>query len=180
MIKSSHRKEPDVPITVAITGAAGRIGTALPAGLAREDFAYGRSTVFRSPMRHPETTRGSLIFEMQPLSEISGFYPWGRITSVTDPPRPDTYYALSKVYIEGWEACTRTRYGLEVHQPPHRRFLAGAPEPAQLAELYTDDGWGELGYDPQDDAEQFAHRWPDADPSAPQGMTFTDPNYVGD
>jgi hypothetical protein len=97
-----------LPITVAITGAAGRIGTALPAGLAREDFAYGRSTVFRSPMRHPETTRGSLIFEMQPLPEISGFYPWGRITSVTDPPRPDTYYALSKVYVEGWEACTRT------------------------------------------------------------------------
>jgi hypothetical protein len=30
--------------------------------------------------------------------------------------------------------------------------------------FYTDDGWAELGYDPQDDAEQFAHRWPGADP----------------
>jgi hypothetical protein len=97
-----------MPITVAITGAASRIGPrCVPGSLART-FAYGRSTVFRSPMRHPETTRGSLIFEMQPLPEISGFYPWGRITSVTDPPRPDTYYALSKVYVEGWEACTRT------------------------------------------------------------------------
>ena len=85
-------------------------------------------------MRHPETTRGSLIFEMQPLPEISGFYPWGRITSVTDPSRPDTYYALSKVYVEGLGSMYADRYGLEVHQPPHRRFLAGAPEPAQLAE----------------------------------------------
>jgi uronate dehydrogenase len=162
-------------------------------------------------MRHPETTRGSLIFEMQPLPEISGFYTWGRITSVTDPPRPDTYYALSKVYVEGLGSMYADRYGLEVHQPPHRRFLAGAPEPAQLAEpgrhgatrhlrthcafhpchhllrrvmntrrFYTDDGWVELGYDPQDDAEHFAHRWPNAAPPALRGMTFTDPHYVGD
>jgi uronate dehydrogenase len=182
----------------------------VPGSLART-FAYGRSTVFRSPMRHPETTRGSLIFEMQPLPEISGFYTWGRITSVTDPPRPDTYYALSKVYVEGLGSMYADRYGLEVHQPPHRRFLAGAPEPAQLAEpgrhgatrhlrthcafhpchhllrrvmntrrFYTDDGWVELGYDPQDDAEHFAHRWPNAAPPALRGMTFTDPHYVGD
>jgi hypothetical protein len=78
-------------------------------------------------MRHPETTRGSLIFEMQPLPEISGFYPWGRITSVTDPPRPDTYYALSKVYVEGLGSMYADRYGLEVHQPPHRRFSLEPP-----------------------------------------------------
>ena len=26
--------------------------------------------------------------------------------------------------------------------------------------FYADDGWAELRYDPQDDAEQFADRWP--------------------
>ena len=46
--------------------------------------------------------------------------------------------------------------------------------------FYTDDGWAELGYDPQDDAEQFADRWPDVASPALQGMTFTDPNYDGD
>jgi hypothetical protein len=46
--------------------------------------------------------------------------------------------------------------------------------------FYTDDGWAELGYDPQDDAEQYADRWPDAAPPALQGMNFTDPNYAGD
>ena len=46
--------------------------------------------------------------------------------------------------------------------------------------FYTDDGWAELGYHPQDDAEQFAHRWPEAAPPDLQGMTFTDPHYFGD
>lgn len=45
--------------------------------------------------------------------------------------------------------------------------------------FYTEDGWDLLGYDPQDDAERFADRWPDAQPPEFQGMDFTASGYLG-
>ncbi len=39
---------------------------------------------------------------------VSGFYPWGRVAAPSDPIRPDTFHALSKVTERVWEACTPT------------------------------------------------------------------------
>ena len=257
-----------MPMTVAITGAAGHIGSALRAGLAREDFRARAIDVVSITDAAPEddarlvdlrdaaATREALqgadaivhlaaqpdeatfeeiyqsnvrttynVYEaarhlgikrvvFASTVHVSGFYPWGRITSASDPPRPDTYYALSKLYGEGLGSMYADRYGLEVVnlrivgfslEPTEPAHLWGWLSPGDMVRLvtsaltapfihvvtcyglsrntrrfYTDDGWAELGYDPQDDAEQFAHRWPDAAPPALQGMIFTDPNYVGD
>ncbi len=45
---------------------------------------------------------------------VSGFREWGRITSPADPPRPDTYYGLSKLYGEGLGRLYADRFGIEV------------------------------------------------------------------
>ena len=145
---------------------------------------------------------------------VTGFYPWGRRTGPQDPPRPDTFYGLSKLYGEGLGRMYADRYGLEV---VNLRIVGFAPEPDQPAYLwgwlspgdtvrlataaltapevgyvtcygvsrnsrrfYTEEGWEQLGYAPEDDAERFAHRWPDATPPALQGMEFTEPGYEGD
>jgi uronate dehydrogenase len=257
-----------MPITVAITGAAGRIGSAVRAGLAREDFRVRAIDVVpiddaapgdevqltdlqdaaaaREALQgadavvhlaaHPAEATFEEIYQRNLLTtyhvyeaarqlgikrvvfassvHVSGFYPWGRITSPSDPPRPDTHYALSKLYGEGLGSMYADRYGLEVVnlrivgfslEPSEPAHLWGWLSPGDMVRLvtaaltaptvhivtcygvsrntrrfYTDDGWTELGYSPQDDAEKFAYRWPDAAPPALQGMTFTDPNYIGD
>lgn len=143
---------------------------------------------------------------------VSGLYPWGRVAAPSDPIRPDTLHALSKVTERVWEACTptatasrsqssdrRLRHG--THRTSVPVWLAQPRRPSALVtaalapyrprhlvlraarntrRFYTEDGWADLGYHPQDDAEQFAHRWPDAIPLTLQGMTFTDPLYTGD
>lgn len=252
---------------VAITGAAGGIGSVLRAGLSRADFRVraldivpvaGCSTDddirlvdLRDAVATQEALRGvdavvhlaacaaeaafAEIHQSNVLTtynvyeaarhlginrvvfassvHVSGFYPWARPTSPSDPPRPDTYYALSKLYGEGLGSMYADRYGLEVvnlrivgfsPDPTEPAFLWGWLSPDDTVRLvtaaltadsvhvvtcyglsrntrrfYTDDGWAQLGYDPQDDAEQFAYRWPDAAAPALQGMTFTDPNYTG-
>jgi uronate dehydrogenase len=52
---------------------------------------------------------------------------------------------------------------------------------ANTRSFHTRDGWAELGYAPVDDAEVFAHRWPDAEARLPtyQGMEFTAADYRG-
>jgi len=45
---------------------------------------------------------------------VSGFQPWGHRTSPADPPRPDTYYGLSKLFGEGLGRLYVDRFGLEV------------------------------------------------------------------
>lgn len=254
-----------MPITVAVTGAAGRIGSVFCSGLAREDFRLRAldivpmaapapdDEVRHVDLRDPAAARDALQgveaivhLAAQPAEStfdeiqrsnvlttynvyeaarhldvrrvvfassvhVSGFYPWGRTTAPSEPPRPDTYYALSKLYGEGLGSMYADRYGLEVvnlrivgfsTDPTDPAFLWGWLSPADTVRLvtaaltapsvhvvtcyglsrntrrfYTEDGWAELGYDPQDDAEQFVDRWPDAKPPALQGMTFTDPPH---
>lgn len=251
---------------VAITGAAGGIGSVLRAGLAQQGFRIRAVDIaaFSDPsaevrladLRDPAATNQALqgvdaivhlaarpaeaTFEEIQASNVlttynvyeaarhlgikrvvfassvhvTGFYPWGRTTAPSDPPRPDTYYALSKLYGEGLGSMYADRYGLEVvnlrivgfaAEPTEPAFLWGWLSPGDTVRLvtaaltapevhvvtcygvsrntrkfYTGDGWEELGYVPQDDAEQFAFRWPDAEPPALQGMTFTNPDYTGD
>jgi uronate dehydrogenase len=144
---------------------------------------------------------------------VAGFTAWGRRCAPTDPPRPDTHYALSKLYGEALGSMYADRYGIEVvnlriggfaHDPDQPAFLWGWLSPADTVRLvtaaltapalrcvtcygvsnntrrfHTDDGWDEIGYQPRDDAEQYAHRWPRAVPPALQGMEFTDPSYTG-
>ena len=56
-----------MPITVAITGAAGQIGSALRAGLTRKDFRICAIDVVPIiDAGTAKTTRGSLIFETPP------------------------------------------------------------------------------------------------------------------
>ena len=257
-----------MPITVAITGAAGQIGSALRAGLAREDFRIcaidvvpitdaapnddtrlvdlrdaaatqsalqGSDAIVHLAAHPAEATfeeiqqsnvvttynvyeaarhRGIKRVVFASSVHVSGFHPWGRTTSPFDAPRPDTYYALSKLYGEWLGSMYADRYGLQIVNLRIVGFSLEPTEPAHLwgwlspgdtvrlvtaaltaptvhivtcyglsrntRRFYTDDGWAELGYDPQDDAEHFADRWPDAAPPELQGMTFTDPNYFGD
>lgn len=255
-------------ITVAITGAAGRIGAAVRAGLDREQFRIRaidlapilamapQEDVRQVDLRDLAAAQEALdgvdaivhlaakpaegAFEEVQTSNVlttyhvyeaarrlgikrvvfassvhvSGFYPWGRVTKPSDPFRPDTFYALSKLYGEGLGSMYADRYGIEVvnlrivgfaTQPTEPAFLWGWLSPADTVRLvtaaltapavhvitcygvsrntrrfHTEDGWDELGYQPRDDAEQFAHRWPDATPPTWQGMGFTDPDYTGD
>ncbi|MET0843564.1 MAG: NAD(P)-dependent oxidoreductase, partial [Mycetocola sp.] len=138
-----------MPITVAITGGAGQIGSALRAGLAREEFcirgidvvpitdrateddarlvdlrdasatqsALQGSDAIVHLAAHPTEATFEEIHQSNVLTtyndlgikrvvfassvHVSGFYPWGRSTSPSDAPRPDTHYALSKLYGEG-------------------------------------------------------------------------------
>jgi uronate dehydrogenase len=146
---------------------------------------------------------------------VSGFLPWGRRTRPSDPVRPDTNYAVSKVFGEALGRLYADKHGLQViclrivgfaaepDRPAHlsgwlshgdavRLFRAALDAPdirylacygvsANTRSFYTRDGWAELGYAPVDDAEAFAHRWPDAEAHLPayQGMEFTAPDYRG-
>ncbi len=144
---------------------------------------------------------------------VSGYRPWGQRTTPSDPLRPDTFYALSKVYGEHLGQMYADRYGMEVvnlrvvgfaTEPDDPAFLWGWLSPGDTVRLFTaaltaplhapvtcygisrnqrrfysEDGWRELGYEPRDDAELFASRWPDAVPPRLQGMEFADPGYTG-
>jgi uronate dehydrogenase len=46
-------------------------------------------------------------------NHVTGAYPRGQILSPQDPPRPDGYYALSKLYGEGMASLYWERYGIE-------------------------------------------------------------------
>jgi uronate dehydrogenase len=254
-------------LTVAITGAAGAIGTTVRNGLPRSEFALrlidrvppaapepgdqvhvldlrdlaatreavrGADAVLHLAARADEASFDEIhqsnvlttysVYEAARLEgvrrvvfassvHVTGFYPWGRLTAASDRPRPDTFYALSKVYGENLGSMYADKYGLEVvnlrivgfsHDPTEPAFLWGWLSPGDTVRLataaltapgitfltcygvsrnrrrfYTDDGWAELGYDPQDDAERFAARWPDATPPELAGMTFTEPGYAG-
>jgi uronate dehydrogenase len=178
-----------LPITVAITGGAGQIGSAVRAGLAREDFRIRAIDVV--PMTDGATEDDARVVDLRDASatesalqasdaivhlaahpaeatfeeihrsnvlttynvyeaarhlgikrvvfastvHVSGFYSWGRITSPSDPPRPDTYYALSKLYGEGLGSMYADRYGLEV---VNLRIVAFSLEPTEPAHLW---GW---------------------------------------
>jgi uronate dehydrogenase len=45
---------------------------------------------------------------------VTGFYPWNQPTSPADPPRPDTFYALSKLTGENLGRLYHDRFGVEV------------------------------------------------------------------
>jgi uronate dehydrogenase len=253
-------------LDVAITGAAGRIGSALRTGLDPDRFRLrlvesapigdDAGDVRRADLRDPAATVAALdgvdaivhlaalpdegtfaeihernvvttynVYEAARLTgarrvvfassvHVSGFLPWGRTTSPADPPRPDTFYGLSKLWGEALGGLYADRYGLEVvnlriggfaDEPDQPAFLWGWLSPGDAVRLvtaaltapevgvvtcygisrnqrrfYTEDGWAAIGYEPLDDAERFAHRWPDAVPPALQGMEFTDPGYAGD
>src|SRR6185312_1632840 len=47
-------------------------------------------------------------------AHVTGFYPWGHRTGPDDAPRPDTYYALSKLYGENLGRVFHQRFGIEV------------------------------------------------------------------
>lgn len=256
-----------MPLTVAITGAAGGIGTTVRNGLDRSRFALRlldqvppadpdpRDEVHVFDLRSLSSTRAALrgvdavlhlaaypdeksfeeihqsnvvtthsVYEAARLEgvrrvvfassvHVTGFYPWGRLTSPADRPRPDTFYALSKVWGENLGSMYADRYGISVVNlrivgfavdPYDPAFLWGWLSPGDTVRLataaltapdislvtlygvsrnqrrfYTEDGWSEIGYDPQDNAEQFASRWPDATPHPLAGMGFTDPDYFG-
>jgi len=109
----------------------------------------------------------------------------------TLPPRPDTYYGLSKVAVEGLGSLYADRYGMKIVSarigtckpvPDSERCLATWLSPADLARLVVATasdvgapghhvvwavsantrGWADLtpgraiGYEPRDDAEQWA------------------------
>jgi uronate dehydrogenase len=256
-----------MPLTVAITGAAGGIGTAVRNGLDRERFAL--RLLDQVPPGDPHPDDELHVFDLRDLDatndalrgadavlhlaaypdeksfeeihqsnvlttynvyeaarregvrrvvfassiHVNGFHPWGQPIAVTDRPRPDTFYALSKVYGENLGSMYAERYGIEVVNlrivgfavdPPHPAYLWGWLSPGDTVRLataaltapgvgfvtcygvsrnqrgfYPDDGWAELGYDPRDDAERFADRWPGAEQPELVGMEFTDPDYTG-
>ena len=70
---------------------------------------------------------------------VSGFYQWGRPTSPTDPPRPDTYYGLSKLYGEGLGRLYADRFGIEV---VNLRIVGFGREPQTSYSLW---GWLSAG-----------------------------------
>jgi len=59
-------------------------------------------------------------------AHVTGFYPWGHRTGPDDAPRPDTYYALSKLYGENLGRVFHQRFGIEV---VNLRIGGFTPEP---------------------------------------------------
>ncbi|MBM7785302.1 NAD-dependent epimerase/dehydratase family protein [Tenggerimyces flavus] len=175
--------------TVAITGAAGGIGTTVRSGLDRSRFSLRlldqvapadpdpRDEVRVFDLRSLPATRRALrgvdavlhlaayadeksfeeihqsnvvttysVYEAARLEgvrrvvfassvHVTGFYPWGRMTSPADRPRPDTFYALSKVYGENLGSMYADRYGISV---VNLRIIGFAVEPDDPAFLW---GW---------------------------------------
>jgi uronate dehydrogenase len=153
---------------VAITGAAGRIGTVLRRGLHDEmrlrsidvrpveGPPYPGEEIVRADIRSFEETCDALagaevvlhlaaipneapfaeilstnieptyhVFEASRLAgvrrlifastiHVSGFIPWGERVAPSDPVRPDTYYAVSKLFGEDLGRLYADKYGLEV------------------------------------------------------------------
>lgn len=77
-------------------------------------------------------------------NHVTGCYPRGQTLSPQDPPRPDGYYGLSKLYAEGLASLYWERYGLEsvclrigtaTPEPPDARALATWLSPGDLLRL---------------------------------------------
>jgi uronate dehydrogenase len=66
---------------------------------------------------------------------VSGFQPWAHVTSPADPPRPDTYYGLTKLAGEGLGRLYADRFGLQV---VNLRIAAFGAEPTVP---YSRWGW---------------------------------------
>jgi uronate dehydrogenase len=172
-------------LTVAITGAAGRIGSTLRAGLDPDQFGLrlldsvpvdggdarvvdlrdGEATVSAldgvDAVVHlaawPDEASFAEIHERNVITtynvyeaarrtgvrrvvfassvHVSGFLPWGRSTSPADPPRPDTFYGLGKLWGEALGGMYADRYGVEV---VNLRIVGFAEEPDRPAYLW---GW---------------------------------------
>jgi uronate dehydrogenase len=247
---------------IAITGAAGRIGTVLRRGLGPDlrirlidvrpvDDVRDGEEVVTADLRSFDETRAALdgaaivlhlaaIPTEAPFAEIlstniqptynvfeasrrvgvrrivfastihvSGFVPWGDRLSPTDPVRPDTFYAVSKVFGEALGRLYADKYGLEVvclricwfgdeprapgglwtwlsHRDAVSLFRAAITAPdIHFVTVYgvsrntrrpmTEEGWDVIGYEPKDDAEAFAGRFPDAkQPHRWLGIEFTE------
>ncbi|SEL10992.1 uronate dehydrogenase [Roseateles sp. YR242] len=122
-------------------------------------------------------------------NHVTGCYEQGHMLEPTDPPRPDGYYGVSKLFGEGMAQLYWYRYGVEsvclrigscLPEPPDRRGLSTWISPRDLFSLvtaslttpnvgclvtyaisdnparwYTDAGWAQLGYRPQDSADAW-------------------------
>lgn len=77
-------------------------------------------------------------------NHVTGCYAQGQTISPADPPRPDGYYGLSKLFGEGLASLYFDRYGIEsvclrigtaTPEPPDRRGLATWISPRDLVSL---------------------------------------------
>jgi uronate dehydrogenase len=134
-----------------------------PGDPVRPDTGYGVSKVFGEAL-------GRLYADKHGLEviclRIVGF--------AAEPDQP--------AYLSGWlshgDAVRLFRAALDA---PDIGYLVCYGLSGNTRSFYTRDGWAELGYTPADNAETFAHRWPDAEAHLPeyQGMEFTAPDYRG-
>jgi uronate dehydrogenase len=76
---------------------------------------------------------------------VSGFRPWDEWTGPADPPRPDTHYAVSKIFGEALGRLYADKHGLEVvclrlgaflREPLGPAFLAGWLSPGDAVRLF--------------------------------------------
>lgn len=122
-------------------------------------------------------------------NHVTGGYERGAALSPQDPPRPDGYYGLSKLFGEGMARLYWDRYGIEsvclrigtaTAEPPDARALSTWLSHADLQRLvlaalrapavgcltvygvsanperwWSEDGWAQIGYRPQDSAEAW-------------------------
>jgi uronate dehydrogenase len=122
-------------------------------------------------------------------NHVTGCYAQGEALDPQDPPRPDGYYGLSKLFGEGMAQLYWQRHGIEsvclrigtaTLTPPDRRGLSTWLSHADLARLvlaalsapavgcltvygvsanparwWSEAGWEQLGYVPQDSAEAW-------------------------
>ncbi|RKS77678.1 uronate dehydrogenase [Motilibacter peucedani] len=177
------------PLTVAVTGAAGGIGSALRTGLDPALFTLRLLDIVPTERRHPgedvrtvdlrdlaatedalagvdavvhlaaraheasfdqiqdsnvrttwsvyEAARRQGVRRVVFASSIhvSGFYPWGETVAPGAPSRPDTFYALSKLWGEHLGSMYADRYGLEV---VNLRIIGFGAEPVAPGYLW---GW---------------------------------------
>lgn len=125
-------------------------------------------------------------------NHVTGGYARGTALSPQDPPRPDGYYGLSKLFGEGMARLYWDRYGIEsvclrlgtaTAEPPDARALSTWLSHADLQRLvlaalrapkvgcltvygvsanperwWSEDGWSQIGYSPQDSAEAWRAR----------------------
>jgi uronate dehydrogenase len=134
-----------------------------PSDPLRPDTYYGVSKVFGEAL-------GSMYADKYGIEvvclRIAGF--------ATEPKQP--------AYLSGWlspgDAVRLFRAALDA---PDIRYLVCYGLSANTRGFYARDGWAELGYAPVDDAEAFAHRWPEAEIRWPRhlGIEFTAPDYRG-
>jgi uronate dehydrogenase len=77
-------------------------------------------------------------------NHATGCYAQGRVISAADPPRPDGYYGVSKLFAEHMAQMYSDRYGIQsvclrigtaTERPPDRRGLSTWISPRDLAQL---------------------------------------------